>query len=449
MAPTPTDNTDRIPVLDPHAGWPYRPPSAPPITTEQPAVGPPYGPPPYGPPMYGPPMAPPPLPGRPPRRRRRVWPVLVIAIALALLLGATVYAVTGFVSLTTTATRPQAGQRTAPSATAPAPSAPLPTTPAPNPGGPSTGTGTADWSAVAAAIEPGVVNIQSRMTAGIGAGTGMVLTADGQILTNNHVIDGASQIVVTTVADGKTYRANVVGADPADDVAVLKLVGASGLATIPLGNSDGVKVGDPIAAIGNAGGQGGEPDVAPGSVVALNQQITATDQGGGNPETLTGMIQVAADLQPGDSGGPLADASGKAIGIDTAASAGRTRYHTTAHEGFAIPINRALAIARELVANPTGANGSPSGGASTAGYLGVEVQSAPAGGAQIAGVETGGPAEGAGLKSGDVVTAIDGSPVRSASELSTAVQRHASGDRVALTWTGADGRQHRATVTLG
>ncbi len=131
------------------------------------------------------------------------------------------------------------------------------------------------WAQVAAAIDPGVVDIETRLPQGIGAGTGMVLTDSGEILTNNHVIDGATQIAVTVATTGDSYDATVVGTDPTDDIAVLQLTGASGLATIPIGDSDSVKVGDSVAAIGNAGGQGGEPAVAPGTV----ERAASTDHG--------------------------------------------------------------------------------------------------------------------------------------------------------------------------
>jgi S1-C subfamily serine protease len=386
---------------------------------------------------------------------------LVAGDVVGLLLGGTIYVVGEHVSVTTgTATPSIAGRRSTPSTTSPtSPSTSLPQSATPslpgsgNQGGPSTGNGSTSWATVAAAIDPGVVDIETRVSGGIGAGTGMVLTADGEIITNNHVIDGASQIVVTTVVDGKTYRANVVGADPADDIAVIKLVGASGLATIPIGNSDDVKVGDQIAAIGNAGGQGGDPAIAPGTVTALHQQITASDPDGSNSETLTDVIQVAADMQPGDSGGALADVNGKAIGINAAASAGRSRYRTTTNQGFAIPMNKALAIAQQLVATGSTGNsaGSSSGSGSTAthGYLGVQVRDGSAGGAQIVTVVTAGPAAGAGLQAGAVITAVDGTAVASASDLTTILQQHAAGDRVAVGWTGADGTDHKTTITLG
>ena len=202
-------------------------------------------------------------------------------------------------------------------------------------------------------VNVGVVNIESRVSGGVGAGTGMVLTSDGEILTNNHVVEGASQIVVTVVTTGESYRASIVGTDPEDDVAVLKLTGASDLQTIPLGDSDTAQVGDQVAAIGNAGGVGGTPSIATGRVIALDQQITASDEDGSNAETLTDMIQVDANVVPGDSGGPLANTSGEVIGMNSAAAAGagslgstRFRGSSGGGEGYAIPINKALASPR-------------------------------------------------------------------------------------------------------
>ena len=296
---------------------------------------------------------------------------------------------------------------------------------------------------MADAIEPGVVNIDTRVGNGIGAGTGMILTADGQILTNNHVIDGARQINVTAVADGRQYRATVMGADPDEDVAVIKLVGASGLTPIPLGNSDDVQVGDPVAAIGNAGGRGGDPEVAPGSVVALDQQITATDERGGNAETLTGVIQVDADMQQGESGGPLADGNGRTVGINTAAAASRNQYRTTERQGFAIPINHALDIARRLIADAPATGGEPGRA-----HLGVRAETDPAGGARITEVTPDSPAAAAGLTAGATVTAVGDARMRTAADLTAAVQAHAPGDEVTLLVRGRDGRTRRVLVTF-
>ena len=151
-------------------------------------------------------------------------------------------------------------------------------------------------------------------------GTGIVLTSNGEILTNNHVINGATSVSVTDIGNGKTYKATVVGYDESHDIAVLQLSGASGLTTATTGDSSTVNVGDSVVALGNAGGAGGTPSVAAGAVTALNQSITASDESSGSSEQLTGLIETNADIQAGDSGGPLVNSHGQVIGIDTAAS---------------------------------------------------------------------------------------------------------------------------------
>ena len=179
-----------------------------------------------------------------------------------------------------------------------------------------------DVSAVAAAVDPGLVDVNSTLgyQHAQGAGTGIVLQSSGLILTNNHVIRGATALSVTDIGNGQTYPATVVGYDRTHDIAVVQAQGASGLTTARFGNSDAVAVGDQILGIGNAGGVGGSPSTAPGNVTALNQTITVNDDSGGSAP-LGGLIQIAADIQPGDSGGPLVNTSGEVVGIDTAAAA--------------------------------------------------------------------------------------------------------------------------------
>ncbi|TML19188.1 MAG: trypsin-like serine protease [Actinobacteria bacterium] len=201
----------------------------------------------------------------------------------------------------------------------------------------------------------GVVNVNTVLgfQQAEGAGTGIVLGSNGEILTNNHVIDGATKITVTVVATGKSYNASVVGTDRTDDIAVLRLDGVSGLAIARLGDSSTVKVGDAVVGVGNAGGLG-TPTSSSGSVVQLGQTITATDDNGGNPETLHDLIEISAQLQPGQSGGPLYDAAGKVVGLDAAGNAGsgggRFRVRTASTTGYAIPINDAMAVAKEIEA---------------------------------------------------------------------------------------------------
>ena len=258
---------------------------------------------------------------------------------------------------------------------------PTPTDPSSGGSGSSQATGSrpitsAQAAAAAAKVTPGVVDINTRLgfQNGAGAGTGMILTSSGEILTNNHVIDGATSITVTVVATGHKYTANVVGTDPTEDIAVLQLQGASGLKTIPVGDSSGVAVGDPVVAIGNAGGVGGAPAVVTGTVQALNQTVTASDQGGTNAETLNGVIQINAPLQPGDSGGPLANKSGQVIGIDTAASSGG-RFNSGVPVGFAIPIAHALDIAGQI----QGGHASATVHVGLPAFLGVSISSTASG----------------------------------------------------------------------
>ncbi|MBV9919888.1 MAG: trypsin-like peptidase domain-containing protein [Pseudonocardia sp.] len=302
------------------------------------------------------------------------------------------------------------------------------------------------------AEEVGVVDITTVLNYGeaAAAGTGVVLTSSGEILTNNHVIDGATKIKVTVVGSGASYSASVVGTDPADDVAVLRLSGASGLATAHLATAEqanAVTVGDAVTAVGNAGGTGGTPTAATGAVVALGRDITASDENGTDPEQLTGLIEVNAAVEAGDSGGPLYS-NGAVIGIDTAAStSGRGRVATTAARsgstGFAIPITTATAVAERIVAgerSDTIHQGSPA-------FLGVQL---PDGGdgATISGVVAGSPAAIAGLRAGDTITAVDGTGIDRGTTLSDALDRHQPRDHVSISWTDTAGGSHTATVTL-
>jgi len=177
-------------------------------------------------------------------------------------------------------------------------------------------------SQIASKVDPGLVDIVSTLgyQSAEAAGTGQVVTSSGEVLTNNHVIDGATSIKATDIGNGRTYTAKVVGYDQSDDVAVIQLQGASGLTTVSFGDSSQVTTGQSVTALGNAEGKGGTPSVATGTVTALNQSITAGDEGSGSSESLTGMIESNAPIQPGDSGGPLVNTAGQVIGIDTAAS---------------------------------------------------------------------------------------------------------------------------------
>jgi S1-C subfamily serine protease len=305
--------------------------------------------------------------------------------------------------------------------------------------------------AVADKVDPGVVDINTQLgyQSAAAAGTGMILSPDGRVLTNNHVIDGATQIKATVVTTHRTYTATVIGTDPTDDVAVIQLQGASGLTPVRFGDSSAVAAGDTVFAIGNAGGVGGAPSISSGQVQAINQTITASDQGGANAEQLSGLIQTNAPMEPGDSGGPLALTSGAVIGMDTAAS-GRARFEASASSvGFAIPIGHATSIAREITA----------GRASTAihlglpAFLGVQVYPAASNGstssgAQVSQSEPNTPASAAGIMGDDTITSLNGQPVDSPNTLTSLLRQHRPGDKVTVGWLDTSGEAHRATVTL-
>lgn len=207
-------------------------------------------------------------------------------------------------------------------------------------------------------VDAGLVDIagQLRGQHALSTGTGMVLTSDGEVLTNNHVVAGTSNLRVTDIGDGKTYLASVVGRDPAHDIAVLRLRAASGLHTVVLGNSDGVRVGERVTVIGNAGGAGGTPSAATGHVSALGRAIQSSDDSGRRSERLTGLIEVAADIEPGDSGGPVVDDEGRAVGV-TVATQVDARNGNSDGTGFAIPINTSMAAARQILARPPAPRG--------------------------------------------------------------------------------------------
>jgi S1-C subfamily serine protease len=296
-----------------------------------------------------------------------------------------------------------------------------------------------------AAAERAVVNINAQLDTGEAvAGTGMVIGSNGTVLTNNHVVADAQNISVQINGSGRTYTATVVGVDQSSDIAVLSLANASGLQTIPLGDSTKVSRGDHVTAVGNALGRGGAPAVTAGQVTALNQTITATDQGGGNPESLNGMIQFDGNIQPGDSGGPLVNHSDQVIGMDTAGS-GRVR-RISGNVGFAIPINSAVSIANQITA------GKKSGGIQigSRGVIGVEVTDTfDSNGAQVVQVEPGSSARRAGIRAGDLITTLNGASITSVSDLSSALSGKSPGDRVTVGWQDATGAQHSATVSLG
>ena len=309
--------------------------------------------------------------------------------------------------------------------------------------------------AVAAKVDPAVVDINTVLTSvggrsGAAAGTGMLVTSPGEVLTNNHVIQGATSIRVTVPSQARSYTATVMGEDPTADVALLKLQGASGLSTVRLADSSTVSVGQQVVAIGNALGQGGTPTATQGAITGLNQSITVTDDNGQDRQ-LSGLLESDASISPGDSGGPLVNASGQVLGMITAGSVqGRGQQAST--DGYAVPSNTAVSVIHQI----------ESGSASSSviigvpGYLGVFVQNLDASSAARLGVSSGvlvtdvvqgSAAAKAGLGPDAVITAIDGTAVKSVDALGQALHGHKPGQQVRVGWTDQRG-SHSQRVTL-
>lgn len=270
------------------------------------------------------------------------------------------------------------------------------------------------------------------------AGTGMVLTADGEVVTNHHVVEGATDIEVTVMSTGTTYAAEVVGADVAADVAVLRLQDASGLATVST-DTDGVQVGDAVTAVGDGEGDADHLSAATGSVLATDQQITTQSEGSAQGETLTDLIQVSSDVVPGYSGGATYDEDGEVVGMTTAASTGGG--DTSSIVGYAVPISTVLRIADDLdqgLQDAAYTYGRPA-------FLGVGLDAT---GTTLAGVYDDTPASRAGLAQGDTITSVDGTSVSDADALGRAIAAHDPGDPVRITWTTAAGTTRAATVEL-
>jgi len=311
--------------------------------------------------------------------------------------------------------------------------------------GTDSGTGTSTESAATAATaaqKKGVVTINTVLNydeSSQAAGTGMVLTSDGTILTNNHVIQGATSITVTDETTGKEYKADVVGSDATNDVAVLKLEGASGLSTVTLDDDGEPSTGDTVTDVGNAEGTGNLV-AAEGSVTATDQDIQVQSESGTGTESLTGLIEIAADIVSGDSGGPVLDSEGEVVGMATAASSGSADV-----TGYAIPITTAKSIADKILAGESSSTitlGLPA-------FLGVEVSgTASTGGVAVAGTVEGSGAASAGLVAGDTITSIDGTAVASSDALTSAIQSHSVGDKVTVGYTDSTGAAKTVTVTL-
>ncbi len=305
----------------------------------------------YGAPGWGQPDPP---PGRPGRGGRFLVYLTVAALAAGIAAGVTV----------------ALGHHGA------APSAGISSNDVPGPHNNAAGSGSSsaplNAAAVAKRVRPGLVDIISTLkyNSETAEGTGMIISPSGLVLTNNHVIDGATVVQAKLVGTGHTYPAQVVGYDATDDVALLKLQGASGLPIETFGDSSQVSLGTPVLALGNAEGQGGAK-AAPGIINALNRSIQASDQGSNSTEDLNHMLQTNAPIKQGDSGGALANNAGQVIGMITAANTSTSGQVGSSGGtlGYAIPINSALAIAKQISLGHQSATvyiGLP-------GFLGVEV----------------------------------------------------------------------------
>src|SRR5271169_3847898 len=352
--------------------------------------------------------------------------------------------------------------------------------PAPAPAAPLTG----GEQAIVTKVKPGlvIINTNLQFDSEAAAGTGMVINPNGLVLTNNHVIDGSTKITATVTATDKTYPATVVGYDKTRDIALIQLQNASGLTIVPIGNSSSVKIGNAVVALGNAEGRG-RITAAAGEVTGLNQTITASEEGSSTAsETLNGMIQTDADIVPGDSGGPLAGSTG-VIGMDTAGNAVSDQQQASA--GFAIPINTALSVARQIAGgqasstitigyppfvgifissasssspqaqaqqeeqqNGGGSGSSPACYTSNAELTVPSVIAPVRSGTLIVGTICGSPAASAGMTGGAVITAVNGRAVGSPDDLTGILSRFHPGDTISVTWVSPAGQRSTSSLHL-
>jgi putative serine protease PepD len=303
---------------------------------------------------------------------------------------------------------------------------------------------------VAAAVQPSVVSIEVQASGGSDEGSGVIMSSDGTILTNNHVISAAASggTITVTFSDGKTADATIVGRDAATDLAVIKASGVSGLKPATFGDSDSVHVGDTVLAIGSPLGL--EGSVSAGIISALHRPVDVgsdqqqdpfgQQQGNGSSTVLNDAIQTDAPINPGNSGGPLVDAQGRVIGINSAIASLSSGSGQSGNigVGFAIPVDEAQRVAKQLV----------NGEKVTHAVLGVQVSDVTTGGARVESVTASGGAAKAGLKVGDVITKVDGTTVDDATALTAAIRAHRAGDTVRLT-INRNGSTSTVSATLG
>ena len=447
-----------------------------------------YGQPPAG--EYGPTMPMPPMPPRPPRRRIGALSYLLVALAAGALGAGSVVALYHPASSNNSASaspQPSSGALNP----TPLPSGAIPQQPS---GSPSTSAGE---QAIVNKVAPGLVIINTALqyNGETAAATGMVISPDGLVLTNNHVIEDSTSITART-ANGHQYQAKVIGYDVTGDIALIQLQGASGLRTVPIGNSSAVKTGDSVVGMGNAEGQNVIVPVT-GQITAVNQTITAGDQGGSvTQETLHGMFQTNADIVSGDSGGPLANSAGQVIGMDTAGNDGGFSVQQSA-AGYAIPIHTALAVAGQIAqgqASSTvtigyppfmgvyigqgsnsdpqaqaqqqsggfggngfggfGGNGNGNGNGNQGCYTSDRNLTTPSdianvnSGTLIVGTICGGPATAAGMTAGSVITAVNGQAIGAPDSLTGVVSKFHPGDTIKVTWVSPSGQRSTSSIKL-
>jgi S1-C subfamily serine protease len=470
----------------------YPPPGYPPPGYGQPGYGQPgYGQPGYGQPGYGGGYGQPPgygqypwsgygsTPPPPPRSGigKTLAYVAVAVLAAAAGAGAAVALNGSSSSPSSSASSPFSGNGSAsnPFGSGGSNQAPIPV-PSQSGGSGSTnaGSGSLNAAALASKVDPGIVDITSALTYddATAEGTGMVLTSTGLVLTNNHVIDEATKVSATLVSSGHSYTAQVLGYNATADVALLQLEGASGLKTVNLSSSAKAAVGEAVLALGNAGGKGGLPSTAQGTIQGLNQSIQASDEGAGTTENLHGMIETNTPIQQGDSGGPLVNGSAQVIGMDTAANSETTGFggSSAATTGYAIPISTALSVANEIKSGQASADVH----IGLAGFMGVDVADAStptdcrgetgdggdgfggfggftspvSSGALICLVYPSSPAFSAGLQGGDVITSVDGTAITSADGLTAITANSHPGDKYSITYVDQEDAKHTTTTTL-
>ena len=371
-----------------------------------------------------------PPPPAPPNPQASLWNRIAAFVVLIAVVAAAAGAGIGW-SIASAVNHRQASQATI------SPEAPIQQAP-----GTGNSSNNSSLSSIVAKVSPAIVDINTTLGNGQAAGTGMIVSSTGEILTNNHVVNGSTSITVTVQGRSQRYTAHVVGVNASQDVAVIQIdASVSGLPTVTFANSSSLKVGDSVVAIGNALGRGGAPHATSGQVTALDQTITAST-GGSNAETLDGMIESDALIYEGDSGGALVNSSGQVVGMITAGQAQGFRS-SASNVGYAIAANTAVGIANQVRAHVESSDLTYG----QVGYLGVSVRSA-ANGALVTSVQPGSPAEAAGITAGSLITNLGGSTVTSSDTLGTAVRAHKSGERVSVTWTNNSG-SHTANVTLG